>query len=85
MLGHEIIHVTEKHTIRAIQKNKTIQMGADETLSGNAALLNQARRQRLSRHPREGLRARRRKRERRKGRGRRQQGRLRAAGPAARF
>jgi beta-barrel assembly-enhancing protease len=40
VLGHEIVHITEKHTIRAIQKNKTIQMGADETLSGNAALLN---------------------------------------------
>ena len=41
VLGHEIIHVTEQHTIRAIQKSKTIQMGADETLSGNAALFNQ--------------------------------------------
>ncbi len=40
VLGHEIIHVTKKHTIRAMQKNKSIQMGADETLSGNAALLN---------------------------------------------
>jgi beta-barrel assembly-enhancing protease len=40
VLAHELIHVTERHTIRAIQKNKTIQMGADETLSGNAALLN---------------------------------------------
>ncbi|HUE88640.1 MAG TPA: M48 family metalloprotease [Vicinamibacterales bacterium] len=40
VLGHEIVHVTEKHTIRAIQKNKSIQMGADEKLSGNAALLN---------------------------------------------
>ena len=40
VLGHEIIHVTEKHTIRAMQKNKSIQMGADEKLSGNAALLN---------------------------------------------
>jgi predicted Zn-dependent protease len=40
VLAHEIIHVTERHTIRAIQKNKTIQMGADEKLSGNAALLN---------------------------------------------
>src|SRR5688572_24993729 len=39
-LAHEIIHITEKHTIRAIQKSKSIQMGADETLSGNAALLN---------------------------------------------
>ena len=40
VLGHEMIHVTERHTIRAIQKNKSIQMGADEKLSGNAALLN---------------------------------------------
>jgi predicted Zn-dependent protease len=40
VLGHELIHVTEKHTIRAMQKNKSIQMGADESLSGNAALLN---------------------------------------------
>jgi predicted Zn-dependent protease len=41
VLGHEVIHVTEKHTVRALQKNKSIQMGADEKLSGNAALLNQ--------------------------------------------
>jgi predicted Zn-dependent protease len=41
VLGHELIHVTERHTIRALQKNKSIQMGADEKLSGNAALLNQ--------------------------------------------
>jgi predicted Zn-dependent protease len=40
VLGHEIVHVSENHTIRAIQKNKSIQMGADEKLSGNAALLN---------------------------------------------
>ncbi len=40
VLGHEIIHITEQHTIRAIQKSKSIQMGADETLSGNAALFN---------------------------------------------
>ena len=33
VLGHEIIHVTEKHTIRAIQKGKAVQMGADETLA----------------------------------------------------
>jgi predicted Zn-dependent protease len=38
VLGHEIIHVTEKHTIRAIQKGKLVQMGAGETLSNNAAL-----------------------------------------------
>lgn len=41
VLGHEIVHITEKHTVRAIQKSKGIQMGADETLSGSAALLNQ--------------------------------------------
>jgi predicted Zn-dependent protease len=41
VLGHEVAHVTERHSIRAIQKNKSIQMGADERLSGNAALLNQ--------------------------------------------
>lgn len=40
VLGHEIIHITEQHTIRAIQKSKSIQMGADETLSGNASLFN---------------------------------------------
>jgi predicted Zn-dependent protease len=40
VLGHEIIHITERHTIRALQKNKSIQMGADEKLSGNAALVN---------------------------------------------
>lgn len=41
VLGHEIIHITEKHTIRAIQKKGAIKMGAEETLSGNAALFNQ--------------------------------------------
>jgi Zn-dependent protease with chaperone function len=39
VLAHEILHVTEKHTIRSIQKTKAVQMGASETLSGNAALL----------------------------------------------
>ncbi|MEP7118087.1 MAG: M48 family metalloprotease [Acidobacteriota bacterium] len=39
VLAHEIIHVTEKHTIRAIQKGKLVQMGADETLAGNNALM----------------------------------------------
>jgi beta-barrel assembly-enhancing protease len=41
VLAHEMIHVTEKHTIRAIQKGKLVQMGANETLSGNKALLGQ--------------------------------------------
>ena len=40
VLGHEIIHVTEKHTVRAIQKGKAFQMGANETLSNSPALFN---------------------------------------------
>jgi beta-barrel assembly-enhancing protease len=40
VLGHEIVHITDQHTVRAIQKSKAVQMGADETLSGNAALFN---------------------------------------------
>jgi predicted Zn-dependent protease len=39
VLAHEIIHVTEKHTVNAIQKNQAVQMGAAETLSGSAALM----------------------------------------------
>lgn len=39
VLAHELIHVTEKHTVRAIQKNQAVQMGASETLSGSAALM----------------------------------------------
>jgi len=39
VLGHEIIHITEKHTVRAIQKNQAVQMGASETLAGSAALM----------------------------------------------
>jgi len=42
VLSHEIIHVTEKHTIRAIQKSKAVQMGAAETLSGSSALMEKA-------------------------------------------
>lgn len=30
VLGHEIAHVTEKHTIRAIQKSKAVDVGTDE-------------------------------------------------------
>jgi predicted Zn-dependent protease len=41
VLAHEIIHVTEKHTIRAIQKGKMVQMGATESLANNPALLTQ--------------------------------------------
>ena len=39
VLGHEIIHVTEKHTIKAIQKGKMVQIGADETV-GSAGVFN---------------------------------------------
>jgi predicted Zn-dependent protease len=42
VLSHEIIHVTEKHTVRAIQKSQAVQMGAAETLSGNSALMQRA-------------------------------------------
>jgi hypothetical protein len=42
VLAHELIHVTARHTIRSIQKSKAVQMGASETLSGNAALLERA-------------------------------------------
>ena len=41
VLAHEIIHITEKHTIRAIQKGKMVQMGASESLANNPALLTQ--------------------------------------------
>ncbi len=40
VLAHEIVHVTEKHTIRAIQKNKAIQMTAEESIKSNKALWN---------------------------------------------
>ncbi|MEP6783321.1 MAG: M48 family metalloprotease [Acidobacteriota bacterium] len=39
VLGHEIIHVTDKHTVKAIEKNSAFQMGASETLAGNSALM----------------------------------------------
>ncbi len=39
VLSHEIAHVTERHTIRAIQKGKAIQMGVNEAnVSSNKAL-----------------------------------------------
>ena len=38
VLGHEVIHITEKHTMKAIQKGKMIQMGTSETLSNSPAL-----------------------------------------------
>jgi predicted Zn-dependent protease len=41
VLAHEIMHVNERHTIRAIQKGKAVQIGVDEKLAGNAILLDQ--------------------------------------------
>ena len=41
VLGHEIAHVTEKHTIKAIQKSNAVKLATNETLSGNKALLKQ--------------------------------------------
>lgn len=38
VLAHEIAHVTEKHTISAIQKNKLIQITADESITRNPEL-----------------------------------------------
>ena len=39
VLGHEIAHVAEKHTVNAIRKSKGVQMGASETLSNRGAFL----------------------------------------------
>jgi predicted Zn-dependent protease len=38
VLAHEISHVTEKHTIRAIQKNKLVQITAEESITKNPEL-----------------------------------------------
>jgi len=38
VLAHEISHVTEKHTISAIQKNKLVQIGAEESITKNPEL-----------------------------------------------
>jgi len=37
MLGHEITHVTAKHTVRSIQKSKAISMTADQAGKGGLA------------------------------------------------
>src|SRR5688572_7147 len=42
VLSHEIIHITQKHTVRAIQKSQAVPMGAAETLSGNSSLMQRA-------------------------------------------
>jgi predicted Zn-dependent protease len=40
VLAHEISHVTEKHTVNAVQKNKLIQIGAEESITKNPELWN---------------------------------------------
>ncbi|HYK89403.1 MAG TPA: M48 family metalloprotease [Acidobacteriota bacterium] len=40
VLGHELVHITERHTIKAVQKNKAFQMAAGQTsLSANPDLM----------------------------------------------
>ena len=39
VLGHEITHVTHKHTVNAIRKSKGVQLGANQTLSSRAPFL----------------------------------------------
>jgi predicted Zn-dependent protease len=41
VLGHEIAHVTQKHTVNAIRKSKGVQIGTSETLSNRGAFLDQ--------------------------------------------
>jgi predicted Zn-dependent protease len=41
VLGHEIGHVAHKHAIGAIKKNKAVQIGTSETLSGRGPFLDQ--------------------------------------------
>ena len=41
VLAHEIIHVTEKHTVRAIQKSQAVTMGA-ETFASDSGLMQRA-------------------------------------------
>jgi len=39
VLGHEMTHVAEKHTVNAIKKNKAVQIGTTETLSSRGPFL----------------------------------------------
>jgi len=36
-LGHEITHITAKHTVRSIQKNNAVKLGAEQTKGGSLA------------------------------------------------
>jgi predicted Zn-dependent protease len=37
VLGHEITHVTAKHTVRSIQKSNAVKLGAEQTKGGSLA------------------------------------------------
>ncbi len=37
VLGHEITHITAKHTVRSIQKKNAVQLGAEQTKGGSLA------------------------------------------------
>lgn len=39
VLAHEIVHVAQKHTVNAIRKNKSVQIGTGETLSQRGPFL----------------------------------------------
>src|SRR4051812_804658 len=39
VLAHEIGHITHKHAVNAIKKNKAVQIGANETLSSRGPFL----------------------------------------------
>jgi len=41
VLGHEIAHVTRKHTVNALQKNKAVATGVNSAAGGRSALLEQ--------------------------------------------
>ena len=41
VLGHEIAHVAQKHTVNAIRKNKIVQAGTNETLKDRRMFLDQ--------------------------------------------
>ena len=41
VLGHEIAHVTSKHTVNALQKNKAVATGVNSAAGGRSALLEQ--------------------------------------------
>ena len=79
VLGHEIMHVTEQHTIKAIKKGKT---GGDGAGGGRQSRLRAARRP-GHRHGAGGVRPGRGTRGRREGHRIRQHGRIRAAGASA--